>query len=914
MRSPHARAIVTGVTAVLAVALAVGVRAQTHQGGVRGTVRDATGIVPGASVVLIDENTSGARTTTSNVRGEYAVPNVAPGIYTLIITLPGFKAYESRGLRIGTQDALALDVVLAVGDLRETVVVTGATPRLERATASVSAVLDRTVLEALPNPARNTFTLATTTPTVLPTGSPQFVRMQDQNQASMLSVAGGLRRASSFKLDGLPIEDLFSRAVMMPSIEAVDEVKVQVSTYDAELGRTGGGVFNTTMRSGANTWRGTALYLTRPEWGTARQYFTRQTGQAKPDTSYRLWAGAVGGPIVEGRTFFWATTEGYASTMSSSGSLTLPTARERLGDFSQSARPIYDPLTTREDPSRPGQYIRDPFPGNVIPSARIDQVAGNLARQLPVPTTGRSLPYTTTLADLTNQATIKVDHRLSARLALSGLFAWYHSDEPSGEFYGGGVPGDPGAGSQPRTVNVAGLNAVSTPGEWTTLTFRYGYMRFRDDSAWQPNDPSSLGFAPAFARELTGYPAVFVEAYGLGGELFNGGTGQQSTHSSHVVNTSLSRLVGRHVLKAGAEYRRLGLLAVPSRQASFNFGPAFTAGPSANSTQNGDAFASFLLGIPQRGEFTIPTPTELFTNYVAGFVQDDFRVGANLTVNVGLRYEFEQGLQERQDAFTVGFDRARAFPVQVPGLDLRGGLMYAGVDRYPTHQGDPSSGNFAPRVGVAWSVDARTVVRAGYGLFWAPTQIPQALSQAGLGTRGFTGTTTYVASNDGGLTPCAGCSLTNPFPSGVSPPQGAALGLLTGAGGDIDFIDQSSGSASVHRFSADVQRELPGRLALSLGYVGSRGYDLAVGGTIDGALNINQLDPQYLALGSALQQAVPNPFRGIPEFGTLSLNETIPRGQLLAAVPTVRQRAGPPGDGGPLTLRRVGGGRDPPPA
>ena len=295
--------------------------------------------------------------------------------------------------------------------------------------------------------------------------------------------------------------------------------------------------------------------------------------------------------------------------------------------------------------------------------------------------------------------------------------------------------------------------------------------------------------------------------------------------------------------------------------------------------------ASLLLGYPARGEFQIATPSDFFTNYVAGYVQDDFRLRSNVSVNFGVRYEFEQGLREANDAFTVGFDRERPFPVQVPGLNLKGGLMYAGVDGYPTSQGNPSRLNFGPRGGIAWSLDSRTVVRGGYGLFWAPSQIPQALGQAALGTRGFTGATSYEASDDGGLTPCPSCSLTNPFPQGFEQPQGAAQGLLTGAGGDVDFVEQSGGTAYVHQSSIDLKRELPGRIAASVGYLGSRSERLTVGGTSDGTININQLDPNYLALGTALQQQVPNPFFGLPQFGVFASQPTIQRGQLLRPYP-----------------------------
>jgi len=868
---------------VLALLLGAGssVIAQSYLAAVRGAVRDATGVMVSVDVVLLNEDTTVARATITNASGEYAFPSVAPGMYTVRAAAAGFRTFESRGIRIGTQDYLTLDVVMELGEVRESVVVTGGTPVIEHTNASVSAILDRAALESLPNAGRNPFVLATTAPTVLPTGSPQFVRIQDQNQASMLSVAGGPRRGNNYQLDGVPIGDLFNRAVFTPSIETVEEVRVQISTYDAELGRTGGGVFNTTFKSGANTWRGSALYLGRPEWGTGTQFFTRKAATAKPDLAYHSWAGALGGPVVKGRTFFWASTEGYDTLTTQNGTLALPTALERRGDFSRSAPIIHDPFTTRPDPARPGQFLRDPFPGNVIPPDRINNVARNLVNLLPLPATGRSLNRTSSLSDLTNQATTKLDHHLSDRHALSGLFAWYHSNEPGNELYGG-VPGDPGAGTTPRTTTVLALNTVSTPNEWTTVAIRYGYMNFSDDSAWKPNDASTLGFDPAFARELTGFPAITVDGYG---QLFNGGSTTRSTHYSHSLSASWTRLWGRHALKAGGEYRRIGMRVAPDRGSGFTFTTGFTKGPDPSGTQNGDSMASFLLGLPAAGGFSIPTASRFFTNYGGTYVQDEFRLGSSLTVNLGVRFELEQGLQEQDDAFTVGFDRDRPFPIQVPGLNLKGGLMYAGHDGYPTRQGEALNLNVGPRAGLAWSLDSRTVVRGGYGLFWAPSQIPQTLSQGGLGTRGFSGATSYVATDNSGLTPCPSCSLTNPFPNGLEPPQGASQGLLTGAGSDVDFVDESSGAAHVHRFSLDVQRELPGRIALTMGYVGSRSTGLAIGGTVDASVNINQLDRQYLTLGSALLDQLPNPFFGDSSFGAFSTTSTLARGQLLRPYP-----------------------------
>ena len=714
----------TGIALIVSLAvtmLAANSNAQTYQGGVRGAVRDANGVVPAAEVTLVNEDTSLGRTTVSNAVGEYAFPNVIPGIYTVSASLSGFKTFESRGIRVGTQDFLTLDLSLEIGEVREAITVTGATPVIDTTTASVGTLLERQALETLPNVGRNPFVISTIAPNVVPTGVPQFVRMQDQNATAMLSLGGGPRRANNFLLDGVPITDIFNRAAIIPSIEALEEVRIQVSTYDAELGRTGGGVFNTTHKSGTNSWRGSALFLDRPQWGTGKLFFAGKEGTPKPETFYHLWGGSFGGPLIKNRTFFLASTEGYKTQTTGNAVLTLPTALERRGDYSQSFDAqgrlivIYDPLTTRRDPARPGQFIRDAFPGNVIPADRLGPVGRNLVNLLPLPAAGRSLTRSSLpIADLTNQATVKIDHRLDGRQTISGLFAWYHSKEPQPQYYG--TPGDPNALFQPRTVNVLALNHLLVPGDRTVLALRYGYLRFTDDFASAPTDATVLGFSPAFAREIRGFPRINVAGYGTPA-LFNGGLRTDSTSYSHSASASLSQLAGRHTLKAGAEYRLIGLrsFSPEDENGAFTFNSAFTQGPDPISGTGGDAIASLLLGIPASGGFPIATPNDLSAHYIAGYVQDDVRLGANVSLNAGVRYEFERGLSERDDAFTVGFDRERPFPLQVPGLDLTGGLMYAGVDGYPTHQGNPSRLNFGPRGGVAWSLDAKTVVRGGTG-------------------------------------------------------------------------------------------------------------------------------------------------------------------------------------------------------
>ncbi|HTH25951.1 MAG TPA: carboxypeptidase-like regulatory domain-containing protein, partial [Vicinamibacterales bacterium] len=215
--------------------------AQTFTGGLRGSVSDPGGIVPGVTVTLINEGTQVSRDTTSNASGEYNFSAVQPATYTIRASLTGFKTYERKGVRIATQQFLTLDITLEVGQLQETITVTADAPLIETSNASTGGTLDRQVLESLPAPGRNAFMISVTVPTVAPTGDPQFNRQQDQTNASRISMGGGGVRANNYLLDGVPITELRGRAVLNPTIEALEEVKVQVHTYDAEMGRTGGG-------------------------------------------------------------------------------------------------------------------------------------------------------------------------------------------------------------------------------------------------------------------------------------------------------------------------------------------------------------------------------------------------------------------------------------------------------------------------------------------------------------------------------------------------------------------------------------------------------------------------------------------------------------------------------------------------
>src|SRR2546425_4075586 len=308
---------------------------QGFQGGLRGSVGDASGaLLPGVEVVLTNEATSLSRTTVTNDSGEYSFAALEPGSYRLHASLAGFKAIDQTAIRIGTQQFVTLDLKLEVGAVAETVSVTAEVPLVETSNASTGTVLDTLSLQTLPAPGRNAFMIGVTVPTVIPSGDTQFNRQQDQTNASLLSLGGGTRRGNNYTLDGVPITDLRNRASANPTIEALDDVKVQVHTYDAEMGRTGGGVFNTTLRSGSNIFHGTGFFQTRPIWAEKNNFFSQKAGIPKPDNPYYLGGGGFCGPIIKNRTFFWVAAEDYHDIQTRVENIVFPTAAGPARDLS----------------------------------------------------------------------------------------------------------------------------------------------------------------------------------------------------------------------------------------------------------------------------------------------------------------------------------------------------------------------------------------------------------------------------------------------------------------------------------------------------------------------------------------------------------------------------------------------------
>jgi hypothetical protein len=872
--------------------------AQTFHGSIRGRVSDNTGVIPNAVIVLTESHTGWKREATSNAVGEYLFAGLPPATYELTINALRYSGAQFSGLVIGANSRITQDAKLAPGPI-DALVITIDDPEAPGNRGPLANAFTTAELIAQPTAGRNIFIMGALAPTVLPTGNAIFVRQQDQSNASLISMAGSARRANTYVIDGVPIVDIQNRATIIPGMETVEEMRVQLGPYDAQVGRTSGGVFNVTVRSGSNEWRGSAVYQNRPDAAQAQLFFASKAGSPRPESSYHLFAGSIGGPIRHDRTFVFVSGEGYRSETPRNTVLRLPTADERRGDFSQSRVTIFDPLTTRPDPANPGRFIRDPFPNNQIPASRLNPVAMAMLPYLPMPTSGKSSPVSASVLDEARQLSAKMTQRWNDRLTTSVTYAWNRSAEPDARFFGGRLfanGADPGDGALVRQVNLLALNQQWIINDKAVLQVRAGLNRFLDDNRGADFDPATLGFDPRFVASAPfgKFPSISVSDYGQGGAFLGDRDRQRGMFYTDTASATLTNLKGRHSLQAGGEYRRIGVdFRNLGGSGYFNFTPDFTNGPDPllGAAATGDAFASFLLGHPANGGIYTSSPINASVRYAAALLQDEFRITDRLTINAGVRYEFEDGLREAEDRMAVGWAADTLFPLQVGGqrpdgspLLLKGGLVYAGINGASKMQGSADRWQWSPRASASYSFDDATQVRAGYGLFRAPQQGINS-SETGTGTRGYNVTTDLVTTLDNHFIPCNGCSLTSPFSQGIRQPSGNALGVMTGLGGGVEFVDPASAPGYYHRYSFELQRVFAHQLTASASYAGAVGRRLSNGGAGGSFVNINQLELRYQSLGASLFQPVDNPFFGTPLAVGILAGPTIPAAQLLRPYP-----------------------------
>lgn len=890
------------ITTILFSALAFG---QSFTGSLRGRVVDPSGApAPAAKVTITDEATNIPRSTVSSQEGEYEFFAVTPATYTLSIEATGFRRLERKGVVVSTQANVTLDLALELGQVSEQVNVTAEAPPLQTADASTGQLVDNKLITDLPLLGRNPYFEAELAQGVVYAANPEFHRMQDQNGNSQVSVAGGPLRTNNYLIDGISITDSNNRAVIVPSPEAVQELNLQTSAYDAEVTRTGGGTFNTLINSGTNGLHGSAVgHLRETDW-LANNWFANRSGQARPDSPFKDFAFSLGGPIIipkvyngKNKTFFFASDEAYRETDGSTTTFSVPTEFEREGNFSETFNKsgaqqiIYEP--------GPNTGARTPFPNNIIPTSMQNPVGQALASYYPNP--NQATPYyqapnyvfTGSYENRGDQRLFKVDELFTSWFR--GSVSYIHQktfevDYPELMF---GNPGSPDQGfCCDRKIDATGANATITPDAVTVITARWGFNRFYSRSTQESAgfDLASLGL-PASLVGIT--PNTAFPAITMGGAVpspsssnpcgstatsdysdFGGGCANQDVYYSRSFNVTASRFLGKHTIKAGFDFRTLHDAGTPvAGPPSLGFTSVFTqANPTVSNGLSGSSLADLLLGYPSSGNFNVVNNFDDFIRYYGGFVQDDFRVTPKLTLNFGIRFEFESGVQEESNKIITGFNTMVTSPLSQPGFPVVGGVEYAGVAGNPTQTGNPLSVKPGPRIGFAYSPDSKTVIRGGYGIFWVPTFF--SFQNA----TGYSQVTSIVGSTNGNYTPAT--SLSNPFPNGILQPTGNSLGLASGIGQPITIFSPAASSAGYSQhYSLEVQRQLPGNFVITVGTLDSHNVHLLQSG-----INIDQLNPAYFSEGSALTQSVANPFYGNGGVGTIG-TATVDRLQLLLPYP-----------------------------
>lgn len=916
--------------------------AQEARGRITGAVADSNkASVPGASVSIIDATRGTTIALTTNDDGLFQAPYLLPGTYQVVVEIAGFKKYIQDGVLVQINETRDLDIVLEVGGTQETVTVTSEGSQLSTADANLGQTVDAKRIAELPLVHGDPYTLMGLSPGATYTGSTRLDRPFEPTHIIGYAIDGTRGNRSDLLIDGAPSTATANAneviASYVPPSDIVQEFKVQTATFDSQFGNTEGGVTSITIKSGQNDFHGSAYLWKEPGTWAANDYFGNARGQARPESFSNRFGGYFSGPVRipklyngKDKTFFLFGYEGIRDSrprFDAGASVFVPTEALRNGDFScvpiSATQPcasvnIYDPLTrvntgTVQNPVYTGQQ----FAGNKIPANRINPVARAILQQISAPKNSGLLGniFDSTLTEVTqpyNNFTVRVDQNINSKNRMFVRGSWYNRFSIYNDYTATPYTGVNFIFASRQAV----IDDVHTFNATTVLNVRYGYNRFiraQDQEAdAQGFDLTSLGF-PAYFNNLTPedirrFPRIDFPANSV---LGNGMSNEFRPVDSQTVSAVINKVLDKHSTKFGAEmriYRENDNFSSNDQTGQFIFDNTYTRQASNGST-NADtsglqALASFLLGYPTTVNYVRRADYSEYSKTWGFFVQDDWRVNNKLTLNLGLRYEVESALIERQDKSVSAFDFGYTQPTQaavqakyatlndpqlkalLPQINVTGGLLFAGKDTDRGVYQTPKN-TFLPRAGFAYQWNDKTVLRGGFGLY------------AGfLGERrgdvvqaGYTQTTTGVLTVNANGAPLPYTLSTPLANTTVLEPVGNTLGRQTALGQAISFFNQNPDVSKQARFQIGVQRELPGGWVAEMSYVGNYGYNIEI------VRNINALPLKYLNTDNSrtaaqvtnntfLTGTVANPFAGLAEYrGTSLFNATIARSQLLRPFP-----------------------------
>ena len=908
--------------------------AQDFRGAISGTVADSTGaVLPGVAVTVTRVDTNVTSNAFTDGKGVYSVRYLNSGVYTVSAKLDGFKTVMRKGIEVRVGDAILVDLVLETGGLEETIEVVAGTPVLDTTSGVTGQVIDSNQIQQLPLGDGTAYMLTRLAPGIADSSDLHFSRPMDNGNLAGI-VANGAMGGNDFMLDGAPNRVSPNNTTptnnagvvgFSPPSDAISEFKVQTNAFDAQSGQTAGAVVNLALKSGTNRLRGNLSYFNRDDARSATPLLSERAGSEKPTRSYNRVTATVSGPLVKDRTFFLLSAEHLRDVQPEPATYTVPTLLMRQGNFSEFGNLIFDPRTATGSNNQ-----RLPFPGNIIPSARINPVAAAYAALYPAPNrpgtednyfTNQLRPYDY------NSVLGRIDHNFSSdnKIFITGYWNKRQEDRYN---WAKGAENATGEGVINGFAVTQGFdyrsNLGATMGFTSTLSstllfdLRASYSKFgewRDPG--QTFDPASLGFAPTSANLFGDFQYLPFMQFGafsttnqnstiasIGAQRSDWGEGFSRPFYNFALSPTVTRLWGAHSLRAGYElrYRRWDITNAGYGAGRYFFNGAYTRANNAAPTNDvAQTWAQFLVGLPTTGTNTVAGTNTASQLEIAAnsdysqtshglFLQDDWRVNRRLTVNLGLRLEVEKALTEAGNQNLAGFDAAAASPIEgaataayarnpiaelpVSQFDVKGGVLFANGPIYNTLT------KALPRGAFSYLVGERTVIRGGVGLFSYPYYF-DAGNQAG-----FSQPTGVITTTNNGATFLT--DLTNPIPTGqLIQPTGSSLGLGTSMGLTLgNVVPAERKTPHYTRWQFGLQRDLGKGWVVEAFYVGSRGSNLPV------TRELNGLPSQFLSSSRSrdtaqeafLSAQVPNPFAGLLP-GTSLNGSTIQRRQLLLPFP-----------------------------
>ncbi len=910
--------------------------AQEFRATITGRVTDPSGAtVANADVQAVNKATQQAYNTTSTDKGDYFIPYVLPGTYTVSVTAPGFKTQVQDNVLVQASKSTGLNFSLELGTATQTVEVTGAPPLIETANGSGGTVLTERELENVPLNGRQVYTLLGTTPgsqfTQTQFGAQGYSGTRAWDVSNAYTLGGGVQGYQQFTLDGanVTMQAHGSQGTweIAPNVDALQEVNVMTTTYDARFGRTGGGTVNMVTKSGTNGYHGDLYeYLENGDLN-ANNFEDNLNGIPRQNLHQHQFGGTFGGPVKKDKIFFFGSYEEYLEHIPFTTVTSVPPAYLRPTNgsgvnFTQSGYIVYDPSTTVCTApggtlgNCPGNaYARTEFPNDTIPANRINPIGAALLNLYPLPNTGGTNAlqnnYIANVPDKYKywQPMVRVDYDTSDKTRWYSTFAFQHGTEFR-NVSGFPPPAENGNINTLRQDLVASQDMTHIFSPTLLADFKASFTRFIDSfpdgDLAATTSPQSIGLNMPDVPTTTLKLLPEITSVGFYPQVVGNNLNTDVFNTTYFDN-DWTKTVSNHTIHFGGEvaffqYGNPGSVGNPNGQ--FNFGTQFTQyNPLQRNTLPGinDGFgvADLLLGYPDGGHVDYNTTTIQGFPFWALYVQDDWKVSQKLTVNIGLRYDLQAGLRERYNRLNRGMCFTCVNPIttepqyqanlaaDAPALiaaginpaslsTVLGGFTFPGVNGNGKDAYDTDWSNIQPRFGFAYALNPKTVIRGGYGIFYA-------VGLEGGSDVGFSISTPYTTSTNGNVTPTNYFASGNPFPSGFEVPPGNSQGLLTGLGNgaSIDFPGRRIPRSQ--EFSLGFQRELPGQMVLDARYAGNYTDRLRVFVWDNGTLTKAQ-DEQGIANPSLFNEQVPNPYYGVPGIppsSTCGSNPTISRITLL---------------------------------